>query len=158
MAGLVLGLWASSPISTATAQPAAGKAPPVDISIANAEKIKNATDTLETAQAALQQDGSYVPAVRGLNAFATLAGGVDAVSDLESGRGVDPITFSGLHVGLATDEVTPHLGFDASGRLTYKGKLVRIYSVEQMRRLNTRQAQILDVAAGGTRKFGAPTQ
>jgi len=159
-AGAVLGIVLSQPIGSSTAQapPVAAAAesagPAVDISEANGEKIKQASDALGTAQAALVQDVLYKPAVGGLNAYAVLAGGVDALADLESGRGVDPITFAGLHTGLAVDEVTPHLAFDANGRLTYKGKLVRMYPADRMRAMTQRQADILTLTAG-TRRAGA---
>ena len=76
----------------------------------------------------LSDEKRYVPAIQGLNAFATSAGGVDAVADLESGQGVDPETFAGLYAGQALAEVAEHLGRDAEGHLTYKNKIVRIYS------------------------------
>ncbi|HEX6987078.1 MAG TPA: hypothetical protein VF170_16990, partial [Planctomycetaceae bacterium] len=112
LAGFVLGVGSAGPFPAAPAQvasPAGADAVTVDITEANAERIKQATDALASTQAALEQDGLYVPAVRGLNAYATLSGGVDAVADLEDGRGVDPVTFAGLHIGLATDDVLPHL-------------------------------------------------
>ncbi len=156
-AGAVFGLSATAPFGAVTAQdaaPAGGAAVTVDISEANAEKIKQANDSLATAQAALIQDGSYREAIGGLNPYAVLAGGVDAITDLESGRGVDPITFAGLHTGLAIDEVTPHLAFDANGRLTYKGKLVRMYPPERMKQLLDRQQAVL-TATAGSRRVGA---
>lgn len=153
--GFTFGVWTTLPTRSLVAQvgdnqPSAG-AENVNISEADAEKVKQASDALETAQAAMQQNGSYVPAIRGLNPYATLSGGLDAMADLEGGRGVDPITFAGLHSGLATDEVTTQLSYDANGRLTYNGKLVRIYSAERLREFNKRQATILDVAKGGRR-------
>ena len=157
LTGFVLGAFSVRPFAAAPAQvsnPADVAAEPVDISEANGEKVKQATDAIATAQTALEQDGLYTPAIRGLNAYATLSGGVDAVTDLESGRGVDPITFSGLHVGLATDDVLPHLAYDANGRLTYKGKLVRMYPPERMRRMSRRHESILTLAGGGRRPSG----
>jgi hypothetical protein len=154
LGGFVGGVWFSAPFATVSAQPTtpeATGAEPVDISEANAEKIKQATDAVATAEVALEQDGLYKRAIRGMNAYAVFAGGLDAVADLESGRGVDPITYAGLYAGLATDEVIVHLANDATGRLTYKGKLVRMYPPELMKRLNNRQASILAVAAGGKR-------
>lgn len=156
-AGTLLGVALTSPFGSLTAQEAASEgsaAATVDISQANAEKVKQASDALATAQAALEQDGAYRRAIRGLNAYAVLSGGVDALADLESGHGVDPITFAGLHAGLAEDEVTPHLAFDANGRLTYKGKLVRMYPPERMRGMLKRQEGVLAVTAG-SRRVGA---
>lgn len=155
--GFGIGVWTTLPTRSLVAQESLQKpadAPTIQISEADAEKVKQASDALETAQAALQQNGAYNPAIRGLNAYATLAGGLDAVADLEDGRGVDPVTFAGLHAGLATDDVTTQLSFDANGRLTYKGKLVRIYSAERLRDFNKRQASVLDVAKGGRRAEG----
>ncbi|MBA3312389.1 MAG: hypothetical protein M3552_16970 [Planctomycetota bacterium] len=158
--GFAGGVWIAMPSATIKAQqtPEEPTAEPIQISDANAEKVKQASDVLETAQAALQQDGLYNAAIRGLNPYATLSGGLDAVADLEDGRGVDPITFAGLHAGLATDEVTTQLSYDANGRLTYKGKLVRIYSVNRLRESNRRQAAVIDVTKGGRRKIGAPRE
>jgi hypothetical protein len=159
LAGFVLGAVSVSPFSAAPAQvasPADVAGEPANITPANAEKVKQASDALATAQTALEQDGLYTPAIRGLNPYATLAGGVDAVTDLESGRGVDPVTFAGLHIGLATDDILPGLAYDANGRLTYKGKLVRMYPPERMRRMNSRQATILEITQGGRRQPGTP--
>jgi hypothetical protein len=155
LAGFVLGALAVSPFASAPAQvttpPDDTAGEPVEITPANAEKVKQASDAVNTAQTALAQDGLYNPAIRGLNAYATLSGGVDAVADLESGRGVDPVTFAGLHIGLATDEVLPHLAYDPNGRLTYRGKLVRMYPPERMKRMNGRQASIIAITQGGRR-------
>jgi hypothetical protein len=153
-AGFVLGVWAASPLRLAPAQvasPADLGREPVDISDAHAERVRQATDALATAQTALEQDGLYRPAIRGVNAYAVLVGGLDAIADLEDGRGVDPITFAGLHAGLATDDVIGEIGYDAQGRLTYKGRLVRMYPPERLRRMNDRHAGVLAVAQGGRR-------
>ena len=153
LAGFALGVWCAAPLAVAPAQapPKASesKGPAADVSEANAERIMLATEALNTAQAALTQEGHYVAAIRGLNPYATLSGGVDAVTDLEEGRGVDPATFAGLHVGLAVDEVLPHLDTDAAGRLTYKGKLIRMYPPERMKKMNARQAAIIEISEGG---------
>ena len=63
-----------------------------------AAKIKAADDALKAAMEALQNENAsfYVPATKGLNALAITSGGVNAVEDLESGRGVDPETFAAL--------------------------------------------------------------
>ena len=128
----------------------------VEISLGDAEKLKQAEEAIAVAQTALIQDGRYVPAIRSPNAYAVLHGGVDAIADLESGRGVDPVTFAGLYQGDALDSVLPHLGRDTLGRLTYKGKLVRMYPVERMRELDAVKAAILDLAAGGAGVIGEP--
>ncbi len=153
LVGFALGVWSAIPLSVAPAQvspsASAARALAEDVSEANAERIMLATEALNTAQAALVQEGHYVAAVRGLNPYATLSGGVDAVKDLEEGRGVDPFTFAGLHIGLAVDDVLPHLGTDTVGRLTYKGKLVRMYPPERMKEIRERQAAIIAISQGG---------
>lgn len=153
--GLGAATWSLTPSVNAQNTPPADFVPKtVDISDANAEKIKQASEAISVAHQALLQDGKYKPAVRTMNAYVILAGGVDALADLESGRGVDPITFAGLYNGEGIDEVLPHLGKDSMGRLTYKGKLVRMYPVERMRDLEQHRLAILDRAAGGTGTLG----
>ncbi|MEM1063329.1 MAG: hypothetical protein AAGJ97_13470 [Planctomycetota bacterium] len=98
----------------------------------NLDRLRKAQVLLSTVQGALVSEGAYVPAIRGLNTYATLSGGTDAISGLESGRGVDPVTFAGLHAGLANDEVAPRLGEDAEGRLTYNGRVVRMHSIRTL--------------------------
>ncbi|MCH7688590.1 MAG: hypothetical protein IH899_18235 [Planctomycetes bacterium] len=89
---------------------------------------------------ALQQENVYNSATKGLNSFLVSTGGGDAVADLESGRGVDPETFAALYADLATDEVAQHLAKDEEGRLTYKGKLVRIYPIARLKELFTKRS------------------
>ena len=146
-AGALLGSWLAVPATPLSAQAAAEV--PIDLSEATAEKVKAASNAVAAAQATLEQEGLYKPAVRGANAYAVLCGGLDAIADLEGGRGVDPITFAGLHAGLAIDDVATLLAFDATGRLTYNGKLVRIYSIERMRNLVERQKAVLEASEGG---------
>lgn len=98
----------------------------------NLERLRLAQINLGTVQSTLVSQGAYVPAIRGLNPYATMSGGTDAIAGLESGRGVDPITFAGLHAGLANDEVAPRLGEDEQGRLTYNGRIVRMHSVRTL--------------------------
>lgn len=105
-------------------------------------KIQAAYDALKVALEGLKAESLYTPATKGVNVYAVLTGGVDAIADLESGRGVDPETFAALYSDLATDEVLPHLGHDSEGRLTYKNKLVRIYPVSRLKRLHA-QRQLL---------------
>ena len=107
-----------------------------------ARKIQIANDALKVAVEGLKNESLYNPATKGLNVYATLAGGLDAVDDLESGRGVDPETFAGLYADLAIDEVAQHLAKDSEGRLTYKNKLVRIYPISRLKKMHT-QRQIL---------------
>lgn len=99
------------------------------------EKIGEAFAAVQTARGTLDQDGLYNPASKTVNVTAILSGGVDAVADLESGRGVDPETFAALYAGMATDEVAAEIDKDELGRLTYKGKVVRMYSISRLKLL-----------------------
>ncbi len=103
------------------------------------ESIKGATTALNATMALLQQEGAYVPAIVGINSFATTVGGVNAIEDLETGRGVDPETFAGLYANQAVAEVAAHLGKDEEGRVTYKNKVVRMYSVARLKDLFARR-------------------
>ena len=104
------------------------------------DKLKNANDALTTAMIALQQENVYTPATKGVNSFLVSTGGGDAIADLENGRGVDPETFAALYADLAIDEVAQHLSKDEEGRLTYKGKLVRIYPIARLKGLFTKRS------------------
>lgn len=98
-----------------------------------AKSITAAYSALQTVRSNLNQEGRYTPATKILNATALMAGGIDAMADLESGKGVDPETFGGLYAGQATDEVSIDLDTDENGRLTYKGKVIRMYSIERLK-------------------------
>ncbi|MEZ6126569.1 MAG: hypothetical protein R3C49_25890 [Planctomycetaceae bacterium] len=85
-----------------------------------------------------------------MNYFALSVGGIDAVRDLEDGRGVDPETFAGLYAGYARPEVAEHLNMEylpggavrviaADGRLRYKGTAVRMYSPDRLSELFRRR-------------------
>jgi hypothetical protein len=93
-------------------------------------------------------------AVIGTNYFALSVGGIDAIRDLEEGRGVDPETLAALYAGFARPEVAKHLNLrktegtsgalvlkieDADGRLRYKGTTVRLYSPTRLRELFERR-------------------
>lgn len=94
---------------------------------------------LVSLQESLEAEGKHTSAVDGPNAFAVAMGGVDAIRDLEEDRGVDPETFAALYAGRANPQVFPHLGKDTKGRVTYKGKLVRMYSRDKLRQLYKRR-------------------
>ena len=98
----------------------------------------------------LQAIGFENSAVIGINYFAVSVGGIDAIRDLEEGRGVDPETYAALNAGFAKPEVAKHLNLrksesttgtlhlkieDADGRLRYKGTAVRLYSPTRLREL-----------------------
>ena len=99
------------------------------------KKLKEAFTALKIAAESLEQESKYVPATMMLNVFAVTAGGLNCVTDLEEGRGVDPETFAALHAGEAKPEVQEHLDYDEQGRLTYKGKVVRIYPKQRMKKI-----------------------
>src|SRR5688500_1223134 len=95
------------------------------------DKIKAAYEALIAAKEALANDGRYNPATEPdvLNVFGILSGGVDAVADLESGRGVDPETFAALYADLAAGNLRADIERDSQGRLTYKNKVIRMYPI-----------------------------
>jgi len=105
------------------------------------KSITSAYSALQTLRGNLKQEGRYIPATKVMNVSALMAGGVDAISDLETGRGVDPETFAGLYAGHAVDEVAANLGEDDQGRLTYQGKVLRMYSVERLKEFFQRRLQ-----------------
>ncbi len=96
-------------------------------------KLKEAFAAIKNAAETLEQESLYVPATTSLNVFSVMAGGINAVRDLEDGRGVDPETFAALYAGEAKQEIKEHLDHDDQGRLTYKGKVVRIFSKQRMK-------------------------
>lgn len=99
------------------------------------DKIKAAYSAMSLALNSLQQEQAYEPAMKGLNAFMVLSGGGDARADLEAGRGVDPETFAALYAGLAVDDLKPDLGTDEDGRMTYKGKVIRMYPISRLKQM-----------------------
>ena len=114
----------------------------IDLSDETQSRIRAAADALRTAADALTNEQKYTPAIKGLNAHSILSGGRNAVDDLENGAIVDPETFAGLYADLATDEVAVHLGRDAQDRLTYKGKLIRIYPVQFLQQVFAQRAEL----------------
>lgn len=109
-------------------------------------KVKAANEALLSAMTTLQAEQLYNPAIKGINAFAVTVGGIDAIADLESGRGVDPETFAGLYAGDAVDEVAQHLGRDEEGRLTYKNRVVRLYPISRLKRMLAERARLAGTA------------
>ncbi|NQV26828.1 MAG: hypothetical protein HQ518_20950 [Rhodopirellula sp.] len=97
------------------------------------KSITAAYAALQTVRSNLNQEARYKPATKMMNITGVMAGGLDAMADLESGRGVDPETFGALYADQASDDVSIDLGTDENGRLTYKGKIVRMYSVEKLK-------------------------
>jgi hypothetical protein len=106
-------------------------------------KIKAATDALKAAMESLQAENRYEDsAVKGINGFAVLTGGINSFRDLQSGGGVDPETFAALYAGLATDKVAVELGHDAEGKLTYRGRVVRMYPISAIRAAYARRSEV----------------
>ena len=134
--GYLLGVSGVPGLTLAWAQnePAAA-AQPSAVSEETQMKIAAAFAALQTAREGLEQETLYTPATKSLNVFGVLSGGLDAVSDLESGRGVDPETFAALYAGQASDEISQKLGRDTENRLTYNGKLIQMYPISRLARL-----------------------
>src|SRR5580693_1171110 len=116
------------------------------------DKLRDADRVMSEAMQMLQDEKRYVPAILGLNAFATSVGGVDAVADLESGQGVDPETFAGLYAGQAVPEVAEHLAHDAQGRVTYKNRVVRLYNPTHLKQLFAARVEFAPAGAGPSAK------
>lgn len=137
--GYVLGTVGALDVRTVTAQEQ-------DLSVSKdtAEKIRNADFALREAADALRAEGRYGAATDGVNAFLVLSGGGDALSDLDSGTGVDPETFAALYAGQATTDVAELLGRDEENRLTYNGEVVRMYSKARLQRLYAERTKIIE--------------
>lgn len=105
-------------------------------------KVHDAKLALQDAMDALESEGRYQSITDGLNAFLILSGGGDAMADLESGQGVDPETFAALYAGQAIPEVADNLAKDDQGRLTYKGKVIRMYSQSKLQRAYAMRMQL----------------
>jgi len=144
--GYALGTMRLFEPKTVHAQPAAVETPE--------DKVKTAYKSLESAQQALQQDGKYRPVVDGVNAFAVTVGGVNAQQDLEDGTGVDPETFAALYAGRATGDVAKKLGTDDQGRLTYNKRVIRMYSVDRLKKLYKKRAELSGLKRNELKKLG----
>lgn len=90
----------------------------------------------------LKGESLNVTAVEGVNFFALSVGGVDAVRDLEEGRGVDPETFAAIYADRASPEVTRDITTDSEGRKRYKDTIIRMYSRERLKEIFQRRDQI----------------
>ncbi len=97
------------------------------------EQLDAVNSALRTAVDILKQEDRYASATKGVNSFAVVVGGIDAVKDLEAGRGVDPVTFAALYAGLADDKISAEIDADDQGHVTYKNKVVRMYSVNRLK-------------------------
>jgi hypothetical protein len=94
-----------------------------------------------------------------------MVGGLNAKEDLESGRGVDPETFAALYaaaydlkkLNLKDESLADWvdiglLDYDAEGRLTYQNKVVRIYPVSRLKKLNTQRRVLIGEAKAEKKK------
>jgi len=130
-----------------------------------AKKILEVNDKLKAAVETLKLESRYEAATKGVNSFAVLAGGVNAKEDLESGHGVDPETFAALYtaaydlkkLNIRDDSLADwvdisQLDYDAEGRLTYGGKIVRIYPVSKLKKLRAQRLVLI----GEVRADAAP--
>lgn len=124
----IISAWAQNE----PAEPAAG-AQPGNLSEDTQKKIHTAFVAIKAAQEALETESKYISATRTMNVFGILSGGLDAINDLETGRGVDPETFAALYADQATEEVKTKLSRDDAGRLQYNGKLVQMYAVSRLK-------------------------
>ena len=110
------------------------------------DKIRAGYKLLEEAQQMLGQQSKHKSATEGVNSFAVMSGGIDAVRDLEEGRGVDPETFAALYAGEATEEVKKSLRMDDSKQqLTYKGRVIRLYSIDRLKKLYRQRNDIAGI-------------
>lgn len=124
-------LWAQADAQ----DPAAATAQPGAASEDAQKKITTAFDAVKAAREALEAESLYAPATKSMNVFGVLSGGLNALEDLETGRGVDPETFAALYADLGTEEVKTKLTKDDKGRLVYNGKLVQMYPISRLRKM-----------------------
>lgn len=82
------------------------------------------------------------PAMPGVNYFALSVGGIDAVRELEEGRGVDPETFAAVYADRANPELSQYIDTDPEGRKRFKGTVIRMYSQERLKELFQRRDQL----------------
>jgi len=108
------------------------------------QQIQMASEALTQAMETLRLEGRYNPAAVPMNPFLILTGGGDAIEDLEQGNGVDPITFAQLYAGMAMREVGDEITRDEQNRLLYKGRLIRMYSIERLQKRYEMHQRILE--------------
>jgi hypothetical protein len=126
------------------------------VSEESAKRVFEANEALKKAASQLILDSRYSSATKSVNSYAVLAGGIDVKEALESGQGVDPDTWAALNVAIyelkksrvkddsLSDWVDTNLfDFDNNGHLTYRNKIVRIYSISKLRKLNAQRSLVL---------------
>lgn len=143
--GYVLGATGTLSPTPLGAQAAAEGGPSAE----SLAKLKEVFAAIKNAAETLEQENLYVPATSTLNVFSVTAGGLNSVQDLEDGRGVDPETFAALYAGEAKPEIKENLDYDDQGRLTFKGKVVRIYPKKRMKEIFQERTKY---SAGGALK------
>lgn len=122
------------------AAPAAPAAGATDLSDDAKAKIKAASEALKSAMEALQAEGKYTTATKGMNAFLILSGGGNSVQDLSSEQGVDPETFAALHAGLVNDDMLDKITKDKQGYVLFNNRRVRIQKISALQRLYATRA------------------
>ena len=123
------------------------------------KKIVEANDKLKAAVDTLKNESRYESVTKGINSYAVLVGGLNAKEDLEAGHGVDPETFAALYAAaydlkklnvrddsLAEWVELAKLDYDGEGRLTYGGKVVRIYPVSRLKKLRAQRMVLIGEA------------
>ncbi len=106
------------------------------------ERVNALSQSFFASYESLIETQKYRPAIQGINTFAVSVGGLDAIADLESGQGVDPETFAGLYADLAIPEISEDLGRDDNGRITYKNKVVQLYSISKLKALFAKRSAL----------------
>lgn len=96
----------------------------------------------------LEAESRYRSVSSDPNFFAVSVGGIDALRDLEEGRGVDPETFASLYAERSIPEIAEHIEIGSDGRLRYKGDIVRMYSRERLKSVFRKRDEINSRADG----------
>jgi len=120
------------------------------------KKVALANEALRSAVDQLRLESRYEAVSKDINTYAVMVGGVNAQQDLESGAGVDPETFATLYVAAfnlknlnirdenLSDWLNMNLlNFDAEGHLTYENKIVRIYPVSRLKKLDSQRRVLI---------------
>lgn len=131
----------------------------------SAKKIVAVNDALKAAVDQLKLESRYEVATKGINSYAVMVGGLNVKEDLESGHGVDPETFAALYaaafdlkkLSIKDDTLADWvdvnlLDYDAEGRLTYQNKVVRIYPVSRLKKLNAQRLVLIGEAKAERKK------
>lgn len=155
--GLVtIGYWLGSAQVFRAVHAQADGAHPSDDAL---KKIGEAHAALKNAAQQLTIETRYSSVTKAVNAFSVLVGGLDVKEDLEAGHGIDPESFAALNVAMyeikknsvkddsLADWIDPNLfSYDPSGHLMYKNKVLRVYSISRLRKLNAQRSVVLGEA------------